>query len=71
MCVCVAADVQVFRSFDLEVAAGKTVALVGESGSGKSTAIGLVERFYDPQEGQVSNPLWCRLTLQSDSVHYA
>lgn len=32
---------------------GTTVALVGESGSGKSTIIQLVERFYDPLQGQV------------------
>lgn len=32
---------------------GTTVALVGESGSGKSTIIQLIERFYDPVEGQV------------------
>ena len=29
------------------------MALVGESGSGKSTVVALVERFYDPQAGQV------------------
>lgn len=44
----------VFRDFSLRVEAGKTVALVGESGSGKSTVVGLIERFYDPQQGQVS-----------------
>ena len=45
---------EVLRNFDLEIAAGQTVALVGESGSGKSTVIQLVERFYDPSSGSIS-----------------
>ena len=47
-------DNPVFKDFSLRVPSGKTVALVGESGSGKSTVVGLIERFYDPQQGQVS-----------------
>ena len=39
--------------YDLTVEAGQTVALVGQSGSGKSTAIALIERFYDPNGGSV------------------
>ncbi|XP_057864658.1 ABC transporter B family member 11 [Cryptomeria japonica] len=46
-------DVQIFRDLCLFVHSGKTVALVGESGSGKSTAIALLERFYDPDSGQI------------------
>ena len=47
------ADVFVFKSFNLIVEKGSSVALVGESGSGKSTIIGLIERFYDPNQGSV------------------
>ncbi|MGN6665199.1 MAG: ABC transporter ATP-binding protein [Solirubrobacterales bacterium] len=38
---------------DLEVEAGKTVALVGPSGAGKTSLVGLVARLYDPSEGAV------------------
>ncbi|RYH03575.1 ATP-binding cassette domain-containing protein [Salipiger sp. IMCC34102] len=37
----------------LTVEPGETVALVGPSGAGKSTIIQLLQRFYDPTEGQI------------------
>ncbi|XP_059629375.1 ABC transporter B family member 11-like isoform X3 [Cornus florida] len=46
-------DEQIFSAFSLSVPSGTTAALVGLSGSGKSTVISLIERFYDPQTGEV------------------
>ncbi|KAE8008384.1 hypothetical protein FH972_004903 [Carpinus fangiana] len=46
-------DEKIFSGFSLYIHRGTTVALVGQSGSGKSTVISLIERFYDPQAGEV------------------
>ncbi|KAH6763335.1 P-glycoprotein 9 [Perilla frutescens var. hirtella] len=46
-------EVPIFSGFSLKIPCGKTVALVGQSGSGKSTVISLLERFYDPEAGQI------------------
>ena len=43
----------VLRDVDLDVEAGRTVALVGPTGSGKSTLVLLVPRLYDVPEGSV------------------
>ena len=46
-------EAKVLNGLDLSVEPGQTLALVGESGCGKSTTVQLVERFYDPEAGQV------------------
>jgi thiol reductant ABC exporter CydC subunit len=42
------------RSVDLEVRAGRSVALVGPSGAGKTTISNLLFRFLDPDQGRVT-----------------
>eukprot|EP00667_Euglena_gracilis_P000336 EG_transcript_336 len=46
-------DLPIFKGFNLEVQPGQRVALVGPSGSGKSSIVALIQRFYDPEEGDV------------------
>ena len=47
------AERPVLERVDLEVPAGRTVALVGPTGSGKTTLAALVPRFYDADAGRV------------------
>lgn len=44
----------VLQGVDLTIRHGETVAVVGPNGSGKSTIVGLLCRFDDPQQGQVT-----------------
>ncbi len=46
-------DVAALNGISFTVRPGERVALVGPSGAGKSTVFQLLERFYDPQGGQV------------------
>ncbi|XP_073329241.1 bile salt export pump [Pagrus major] len=46
-------DIQVLNDLVVSVKPGQTLAFVGSSGCGKSTSVQLLERFYDPDEGQV------------------
>jgi ATP-binding cassette subfamily B protein len=49
----VGAEEPVLRGVDLDVPAGRTIALVGATGSGKSTLVSLLPRLYDPSDGSV------------------
>ncbi|MFN3288828.1 MAG: ABC transporter ATP-binding protein, partial [Sphingomonadaceae bacterium] len=46
-------EVSALEDFSLVVQPGETVAIVGPSGAGKSTIFQLVQRFYDPQAGEI------------------
>ena len=43
----------ILENLNLVFEPGKKVALVGESGCGKSTTVNLIERLYEPIEGQI------------------
>ncbi|CAF1398437.1 unnamed protein product, partial [Adineta steineri] len=43
----------ILQNFSMKISSGKTIALVGASGCGKSTIIQLIQRFYDPDNGQI------------------
>uniref|UniRef100_A0A8C1Z7E7 ATP-binding cassette sub-family B member 5 n=1 Tax=Cyprinus carpio TaxID=7962 RepID=A0A8C1Z7E7_CYPCA len=47
-------DVKILQEMSLKIPHGKTIALVGASGCGKSTTIQLLQRFYDPDSGEVT-----------------
>ena len=47
-------DRPVLRDLDLELEAGRVVALIGHTGAGKTTTAALVPRFYDVQRGRVT-----------------
>jgi ABC-type bacteriocin/lantibiotic exporter with double-glycine peptidase domain len=61
-------EVEVLSGLSLAIPSGKRIALVGPSGCGKSTLIQLLQRLYDPDEGNVVNYLmifYCRLRVVS------
>lgn len=43
----------VLENFSLDVSAGQMIALVGPTGAGKSTVVNLLNRFYDPNKGDI------------------
>ncbi|GKY96092.1 hypothetical protein MPSEU_000569400 [Mayamaea pseudoterrestris] len=44
----------VLSDFNLRAESGMTIAICGQSGCGKSSALSLIERFYDPSNGTMT-----------------
>ena len=45
---------QVFEGLDLDIPAGRSLAIVGPNGAGKTTLVKLLTRLYDPTSGRIS-----------------
>ena len=46
-------DHPAIADFSLDILPGETVAIVGPSGAGKSSLFQLIQRFYDPDKGEI------------------
>ena len=62
-------DELVLRNFSVQASPGEVIALVGSSGAGKSTFIGLLNRFYDPQQGKILIDGHDLCTITRKSLH--
>ena len=51
-------DLLILKNFNLNIPAGKKIAIVGLSGSGKSTILQLLLRFYDVNSGIITLNNW-------------
>ncbi|XP_037379374.1 bile salt export pump isoform X2 [Talpa occidentalis] len=47
-------DVKILNNLSMVIKSGEMTAIVGSSGAGKSTALQLIQRFYDPNKGMVT-----------------
>ncbi|CAB3753544.1 ABC transporter ATP-binding protein [Paraburkholderia humisilvae] len=57
--------------FDLNIEPGQRVGLIGKSGAGKSTVLALLQRFYEPQGGQIKIDGQDIGSITQDSLRHA
>lgn len=60
-------EAKILKGIDLTIKNGQKIALVGSSGCGKSTITQLLERFYDPNTGQIT---FCDKNLKDFDLHW-
>jgi ATP-binding cassette, subfamily B, bacterial len=46
-------DAYILRDINMVISKGKKIAIVGENGAGKTTLVKLLNRFYDPSNGEI------------------
>mmetsp|Transcript_51793 Transcript_51793/g.80916 ORF Transcript_51793/g.80916 Transcript_51793/m.80916 type:complete len:1310 (-) Transcript_51793:206-4135(-) len=64
-------DVQVLKSLSFKVQSGQSIGLAGPSGGGKSTVMAMIQRFYDPQEGDVLlGPDTDKVVLRNQNIRW-
>jgi ATP-binding cassette subfamily B (MDR/TAP) protein 1 len=57
----------VFKNMNVEIRPGQKVAFVGPSGCGKSTIMQLLQRFYFPNEGNITID---GINIKDFDIHY-
>ncbi|MFX0168895.1 MAG: ABC transporter ATP-binding protein [Candidatus Hodarchaeota archaeon] len=60
---------EVLKAVDFHVKPGELIAIVGHTGAGKTTIAALINRFYDPQEGNIRIGDQNLKEISLDSLH--
>jgi ATP-binding cassette subfamily B protein len=61
----------ILENFNLTIEPGQRVGLIGRSGAGKSTVLALLQRFYDPQGGEIRVDGQNTMRLTQESLRHS